>query len=158
MSIDKFEKIARKAHMYTLEQVNLERQQHPFENRNIHAKLPKHVKKLFDDSYYSQATFEACKYLDKLISKLSSSEKNGYQLMMDSFNENNPKVKINNLMSQSDKDEQQGYKFIFSGSVLAIRNPRGHEYLINDTLEDCLDYLSFISMLLRRIEKSGYTV
>lgn len=156
MSIGKFETIARKAHLYTLEQIILEHQEHPFENRNIHNKLPKQVRKLFDDSYYSQSIFEACKYIDKLISKLSQSDKTGYQLMMDSFNENNPKIKINNLNSLSEKDEQAGYKFIFSGSVLAIRNPRGHEYIINDTIEDCLDYLSFISILMRRLEKSGH--
>ncbi len=55
--------------------------------------------------------------------------------------------------SVSEKDEQEGYKFIFSGSMMAIRNPRGHEINLKDSPTDCLDHLSLASMLARRLEK-----
>jgi hypothetical protein len=60
------------------------------------------------------------------------------------------------MLSVSEKDEQKGYQFLFAGSILAIRNPRGHEYALVDSPDTCLDHLGFASQLLRRLEKSGY--
>jgi uncharacterized protein (TIGR02391 family) len=157
MDLIKFENITRQAHLYTVEQMNTDSQMHSFDIRNIHEKFPPRVKELFDDSYYSQATFEACKYLDKVIAGLSNSKDFGVKLMMHAFNESSPKIKISNMQTISAGDEQQGYKFLFSGSSYAIRNPRAHEYLLRDTIEDCLDHLSFLSMLLRKLEKEGYS-
>jgi hypothetical protein len=42
-----------------------------------------------------------------------------------------------------------------AGAMLAIRNPRGHENLI-DTPDRCLDHLSLASLLIRRLEESRY--
>ena len=46
---------------------------------------------------------------------------------MEAFNEARPKIKLNDLSTISDKDEQMGFRFVFAGSMSAIRNPRGHE-------------------------------
>jgi hypothetical protein len=37
-----------------------------------------------------------------------------------------------------------------------IRNPRAHEPTIVDDPDICLDHLSFVSLLLRRLEQAGY--
>ena len=71
--------------------------------------------------------------------------------MMAAFNDSNPKVRLTNLSSQSEIDEQQGYRFIFAGAMSAIRNPRGHDINV-DPIHRCLDHLSFASVLLRRLE------
>ncbi|MDE2180488.1 MAG: TIGR02391 family protein [candidate division NC10 bacterium] len=111
---------------------------------------------MFDDGYYSQATFEACKYLDKEVSRISNCSESGYKLMMRAFQETSPLLALTALRTDSERDEQAGYKFIFSGTVMAIRNPRGHEYKIRDSIDECLDHLALISALLRRIEKAGF--
>lgn len=129
---------------------------HPFDSRNIHPNLPLKVRELFDDGYFSEATFEAFKYLDKTVEQHSGISESGYKLMMTAFNEGNPKIPLTALKTTSDKDEQQGYKFIFVGGVLAIRNPRGHEHSVVDDPDICLDHLSFVSLLLRRLEQAGY--
>jgi len=156
MSLQFFEKITRKAHLYTNEKILIDVDEHPFDSRNIHIKIIELSKKLFDDGHYSQATFESCKYIDTLVKSHSGLKKTGLQLMMDAFNENNPNIKLSNLKTQSEIDEQMGYKFLFSGSSSAIRNPRGHESNFKETMDECLDYLSFLSMLIRRLEKAGY--
>ena len=51
---------------------------------------------------------------------------------------------------------QDGYRFVFAGGVKAIRNPRGHEHSVVDDPDICLDHLSFVSLLLRRLEQAGY--
>lgn len=129
---------------------------HPFDSRNIHPSLPVKVKKLFDDGHFAESTFLAFKFLDKTVEKHSKVAESGFKLMMASFDENKPILKLTPLKTSSEKDEQHGYRFIFAGGVLAIRNPRGHEYAVADDPDTCLDHLCFVSMLLRRLEQAGY--
>lgn len=126
---------------------------HPFDERNIHSKIETTSKALFDDGHYASATFEAYKLVDKEVSERSGISESGFKLMMQAFNESSPFIKLTNLSTTTEKDEQKGYKFIFSGSVLAIRNPRGHEWGVRDSPTECLDHLSLASMLLRRLER-----
>jgi len=72
--------------------------------------------------------------------------------MMAVFSVDTPKIKLTPLSNNSEIDEQKGYQFLFSGAVMAIRNPRGHEIEINDDPDTCLDHLAFASMLLRRLD------
>ncbi len=76
--------------------------------------------------------------------------------MMAAFSEASPKLRLTPLSTQSEKDEQEGYRFVFAGGVRAIRNPRGHEHSAKDDPDICLDHLSFVSLLLRRLEQAGY--
>ena len=129
---------------------------HAFDSRNIHPSLPSKVKSLFDDGHYAEATFHAFKYLDKQVQKHSGISDSGFKLMMAAFDDANPRVQLTPLKTDSERDEQKGYRFIFAGGVQAIRNPRGHEDTVVDDLDVCLDHLSFVSMLLRRLEAAGF--
>jgi len=131
---------------------------HPFDSRDIHPKLPQIVRDLFDDGHYAQATFEAFKYVDKEIQRLSGNTESGFKLMMKAFPENSPLIRLTPCRTTSEKDEQKGYQFLFAGSVLAIRNPRGHEHSVKDGPDTCMDHLSLASLLLRRLEKSGHSI
>ena len=146
-----FEKIVRTAGALGSGASEREYQSHPFDERNIHPAIGAVSLKLFDDGHYSQATFEAFKYLDNTVKKLSKINDSGYKLMMAAFSEANPKIRLTKLSSLSEIDEQMGYKHIFAGAMSAIRNPRGHDNNI-DPIHRCLDHLSFASVLLRRLE------
>jgi uncharacterized protein (TIGR02391 family) len=127
----------------------------PFDSRNIHPDLPLKVRTLFDDGHYPEATSLAFKYLEKKVQKHSGlTGKSGEALMMDAFDGN--KIKLNANITISEKDEQAGYRFIFAGGTRGIRNPRAHEPTIVDDPDICLDHLSFVSLLLRRLEQAGY--
>ena len=129
---------------------------HPFDSRNIHPDLPAKVRELFDDGHFPEATSLAFKYLDKKVQKHSGLIESGYKLMMAAFDGTTPKVKLNLLATTSEKDEQQGYRFVFAGGMQGIRNPRAHEVTIVDDPDICLDHLSLVSLLLRRLEQAGY--
>lgn len=129
---------------------------HPFDNRNIHPDLPPKVRQLFDDGHFPEATSLAFRFLDKKIQTHSGLTESGYRLMMAAFDGGTPKVKLNPLVTTSEKDEQQGYRFVFAGSMQGIRNPRAHEVTIVDDPDICLDHLSLVSLLLRRLEQAGY--
>jgi uncharacterized protein (TIGR02391 family) len=146
-----FERIARVAGELAFGVEEESTQSHPFDERNIHPELGKVSLKLFNNGHYSQATFEAFKYLDIQVKKLSGINETGQKLMMAAFTDSKPKIRLTPLSTQSEIDEQLGYRFIFAGSMSAIRNPRGHDITI-DPIDRCLDHLSFASVLLRRLE------
>lgn len=155
-SIDFFEGVVRRSHLYTDEEVRLDITEHPFDIRNIHPLLPEVVRNLFDDGYYAQATLEVFKFLEKNVARLAGSAKFGTNLMMEVFKDTAPLIQLTPLKTASEQSEQKGYQLIFAGSVMAVRNPRGHEYKINDSMDDCLDHLSLVSLLIRRLEKAGF--
>lgn len=133
-----------------------QQQPHPFEARNVHPDLPAKVRKLFDDGHWEQSVFEAFKFIETEVKRISGLRgKTGYALMMEAFNENGPKVQLNELATESAIDEQKGFKFIFAGAATGIRNPRGHEVDIGDTPDEALDYLALASLLLRRLDAAG---
>ncbi|MCC5086436.1 TIGR02391 family protein [Xanthomonas campestris] len=152
--LEKFEHIVRRARIFTEARSEPAGGSHPFDERDIHSKIQNVSKKLFDDGHYAPATFEAYKLADKEVAELANLSESGVKLMMKAFSEQAPLIRLTNLLTTSEKDEQEGFKFIFSGSVMAIRNPRGHEYGVQDSPTDCLDHLSLASMLLRRLERA----
>jgi len=164
--LDRFESIVRvavgfsgatnRAELQAVDEAVNEQQLHPFDKRNVHPGLPKKVRTFFDNGHYAEATFEAFKYLDKVVQKFSKNTKSGEKLMMEVFSETTPVLKLTPLSSQSEIDEQRGFKFLFSGGVVAIRNPRGHEVDQMDDVDTCLDHLAFVSLLIRRMEQAGY--
>lgn len=160
-SLDRFERVVRSigagvAGPPPVPTEAAEQEQHPFETRNIHPDLPAKVRKLFDDGHWEQSVFEAFKFIEKEVKRISGIRgKTGYQLMMDAFSENSPKVQLNGLLTESEIDEQKGFKFIFVGAATGIRNPRGHEVEIGDTPDEALDYLALASLLLRRLDVTG---
>jgi uncharacterized protein (TIGR02391 family) len=147
-----FERITRVAKNVGQQSVAESRDVHPFDERNIHPEITGVSMKLFDDGHYSQATFEAFKYLDVRVKKLSGINDSGYKLMMAAFAEAAPKIKLTDLITTSDIDEQMGFKFMFAGVMSAIRNPRGHD-ITSDPIDRCLDHLSIASVLFRRMEE-----
>jgi uncharacterized protein (TIGR02391 family) len=132
--------------------------EHPFVRRNIHLALPVVVQRLFDNAHYSQATFEAFKYLDNTVKRLSGMNKSGKALMMEALKEVSPLIQLTPLADETDRNEQEGFKFIFAGSMIAIRNPRGHEHDVVDDMDVCLDHLGLASLLMRRLEQAGFDV
>ncbi|WP_213991233.1 TIGR02391 family protein [Sodalis sp. dw_96] len=129
---------------------------HPFEIRNIHPSFPIKVRRLFDDGHCAEATFLAMKCVEKAVQKHSGKKEFGQKLMMSVFDKNKPLIQLNPLSNASEEDEQEGYRFLFSGAVQGIRNPGGHEIELSDDPDVCLDHLAFASLLLRRLERSGF--
>ena len=147
-SFDKFERIVRASSVYSYA---LRRE---FQGRNLHIRIQQASGKLFSDGHFTEATFAALKLIEEEVQDISNLTEMGQQLMMKAFDRQNapPIIKLNNLTTTSDENEQDGYRFIFAGIMAGIRNPRGHGSSITDTKDQCLDYLSLASLLLRKLE------
>lgn len=158
--LDLFEGIVRKTAALARDSIESPAQSdmpvHPFELYNIHPSFPLRVRDLFDDGYGAESTFHAFKFIEKVVQKHSGNTQNGRKLMMTVFNKDSPLIKLNNLSNPSELDEQEGYGFVFAGAIMAIRNPGGHELELSDDPDVCLDHLAFGTLLLRRLERSGF--
>lgn len=120
----------------------------------LHPIIKEVSKELFSDGHYAQAILEAYKAVVNEVKKVSDIRNlDGKPLMEQVFSVNNPIIKFNNLQSQSDKDEQVGLMFLFSGAALGIRNPKAHDYIIQKDPLRTLEYLTFASLLLKRLDE-----
>lgn len=151
----KFEEIVRRAYRYTEAPARASSNEHPFDASNIHSDLPVQVRRLFDNGHYAQASFEALKFVDEEVQRISGNSDFGTSLMMKVFGGSNPTLPLNPGATTSEKSEQEGYKFLFAGAMQGVRNPRGHSTAIADDPDTCLGHLSLASMLLRRLDEAG---
>lgn len=126
-----------------------------FKIYNIHPEISKVSKKLFNDKHYPQAIFEAFKKVNIMVkAKSGRTDLDGKSLMLTVFSVNNPILRFNKLKTQSDKDEQEGFMHLFAGAMMGIRNPKGHEIVIQKNIVRALSYLSFASLLCYLLSRS----
>lgn len=151
ISLSKIENLARVSSGYTDADQFEQEGVHPFSRRNISGDLPGKVRALFDNGHYEEAALCAFVYFDKYIQKKSSIQQIGKSLMLQSFGGKTPPLKIADLSTDTGISEQEGMMFMSAGGVRYIRNPRAHETSMGDSPDKCLDYLSFVSMMIREI-------
>ncbi len=129
-----------------------------FLKRNFHSEVAKHSQRLFAQGNYFHAVFESAKSFNIDVKTKSQSDKDGHSLMLNVWGCENGVLKLTPCQSQTDKDFQDGIKFISGGLMSAIRNPTAHEPAITWPIakQDCLDILSLISFLYRQLDNSVY--
>lgn len=125
-----------------------------YEWLELHPQVERAAGKLFRDWHYANAIEDAVKVLNALV-RMNSwiDDKDWMQLMELVFSPNFPILKINNLIDQSDKDEQKGFMMLFSWAVSWLRNPRAHK-IIKDDPEMALEFIAFISLLAKFADKA----
>jgi uncharacterized protein (TIGR02391 family) len=117
------------------------------EGLDLHPEIERAAGKLFRDQHYANAVEDACKALNMLVKLRSGRDDlDGTNLMTTVFSAKNPVLKVNDLLDQSDADEQSGMMHLFAGAMLGLRNPRAHK-LVQDDPERALEYIAFISLL-----------
>lgn len=139
-----------------LEEENKNRDE--FLNRGFHSEVIKHCQVLFLQGNYFHAVFEACKVYNKLVGEKALNSKDGEPLMMDVWGWQNGVLKVTACQTETDKNVQDGIKFLSAGLMRAMRNPTAHEPALHwpITRKDCLDMLNFVSFLLRQLDKAVY--
>lgn len=129
-----------------------------FFQHKFHFLVSKHAQKPFADRHYFHSVFEACKVYNKLVKEKARSGKDGEDLMLSVWGAQNGVLKITRGVSETDKNVQDGIKFLSAGMMRAVRNPTAHEPTTDWPIdkEDCLDMLSFLSFLFRQLDKAQY--
>lgn len=124
-----------------------------YQGLNLHSHIAKAASQLYLDGYYSNAIEDATKALMQYVQQKSGSNSDGVSLMEHVFSQKNPVLKFNALADESDRNEQKGFMQLFCGAMTGLRNPRAHK-IIEDDPETALEYIAFISMLAKLVDKS----
>lgn len=111
------------------------------------------IKKNYESENYTGAILDAVFALTNTIRNKTGLEGDGANLVGQAFGGDNPKIKLNKLQTDSEKDVQRGIQEILRGIYTAIRNPRSHD-AASDTKTTADAIIIFLNYLLSLIDKS----
>lgn len=126
-----------------------------FDSMQFHPKTVEASRKLFKDGHYSDAVFRAFTEVNNFVKVETGQELDGKALMSKVFRIQEPIIKLNKLKSQSDRDEQEGFMFLFMGAMVGIRNPKAHDNIVQKDALTTLEYLALASLLMKRAEEGS---
>ena len=92
-------------------------------------------------------------YFSNVLREKTGVDGDGATLVGQALGGDSPRLRINKLQSETERNEQRGIENILRGMYQAIRNPRSHEQ-IEDTQDTADAVIVFINYLLGIIEKS----
>jgi uncharacterized protein (TIGR02391 family) len=111
---------------------------------------------LYRDGHFARAVEEGFKFLNNAVKGRSGdTTRDGQALMLNTFSDTTPVLRLNRLRRQSEKDEQKGYAFIYAGTMTGIRNPRAHEHDLRDDPDVALEMLVIANHLTRMLRRSS---
>lgn len=116
--------------------------------------LREEVRQLYLDGHYSQAVEEGFKFLNNLVRRRTGSSADGAPLMTTAFSPKGPLLRLNDLKTTSQKDQQQGYMHMLEGAMIGIRNPRAHDHRHADEPRNALELLAFCNHLVRTVSSA----
>jgi len=136
--------------------------------RHMHTSVQTSSKTDYENADYYRAFTEAMKrYITEVRQKSGSTNQSDASLMGEAFGKNGGRLSVSkkykkpdgtDFQDQTKENIEDGQKFLSMGIVNGGRNPVSHEEIINlkesglFSEKDCLDALSLLSHLFRRLE------
>lgn len=124
-----------------------------YDQMKFHPRIAKASRSQFRSRHYTDAIFNAFRCIEVLAKDKSGLRGRGADLMHRIFNENNPIIKLNKMQQDFEIDEQVGFRFIYAGAMMGIRNPKAHAEVQQKDPYRALEYLSLASLLAKRLEE-----
>jgi uncharacterized protein (TIGR02391 family) len=122
--------------------------------RNLHPELLRFCRaELVADNYF-HAVLEASKSIAETIRTITGLTGDGATLIDDALGGDDPRIKINKFITDTEQSEQRGFVNLTKGLFGTFRNPTGHAPRIVWQMpeEDALDLFTLGSYVLRRID------
>jgi uncharacterized protein (TIGR02391 family) len=121
---------------------------------DLHHAIKRVSGKLFEDGHYKDAILAAyievidrVKCVAKHPKNASGVEMDGENLMNHVFNVDTPLLKLNEMSSVPDKDEQKGFMYLFKG-ICGLRNEKGHRNFVQNNPKRTVEHLALASLLM----------
>ena len=104
------------------------------------------VENAYEAGNYSHAVLEAVHHLSSFLRERAGVDGDGASLVGQALGGETPRLRVNSLQTETQRNVQKGLEQILRGIYLAIRNPRSHEQSSDkretaDTIIVFLDYL-----------------
>jgi uncharacterized protein (TIGR02391 family) len=117
------------------------------------------VSNAYDAENYSHAILEATYCLSSLLRERAGVDGDGAALVGQALGGDSPKLKLNALQTESEKNVQKGFEQILRGIYQGIRNPRSHEPSKDskETADAIIHFLGYIIGLLSS-SREAFTV
>ena len=119
------------------------------ERMNLETILVKRLWESIQSSYearnFTGAILDAIYSLSDLIREKTGLQSDGTTLVGQALGGKSPKLKVNRLQTESEKNVQSGIEQILRGLFQAVRNPRSHEKRV-DTQKDADFNYSFCEL------------
>lgn len=122
-------------------------------NIDIQEELWQVIQENYENNNYSGSILDAMHLLTETIRNKTGLEGDGSNLIGQAFGGENPRIKLNKLQTDSEKNIQKGTQEILKGFYTSIRNPRSHDKL-DDKKTDADAIIVFINYMLSVIDKS----
>ncbi len=121
----------------------------------LHPSIRQAIDRFLESDHLDVAIFEAFKAVNIRVKQVSGLDLDGQDLMAKAFGDErdkNPPVQLANLNTETGRNIQTGFRFMFMGAVRGIRNPDAHELFKPTTEAEGFEELAFASMLMRRLD------
>ena len=130
-----------------------------FDAYKFHPAIETHCRELYGQGNYFHAVSEAAKLYNSLVKSKAKSTDDGQALMLKVWDTDKGVLKITLSSSETDRNFQDGIKFLSAGLMRAVRNPTAHEPALDWPIDeqDATDILSIVSFLLRQYDKAKYS-
>ncbi|MGH3897195.1 MAG: TIGR02391 family protein [Pseudonocardiaceae bacterium] len=107
----------------------------------------------------SEAVLEALRLVEERIQFLTANDNSGQTLMESVFGARPPRLDITTTAGPAAEDEREGFRLLFIGAVLGLRDPRLRDpystgRTIPATVDETFEYLAVASMLMRRLDRA----
>lgn len=112
------------------------------------------IESSYNDKNYTSAILDTFHYIGNLIREKTGLESDGVELMGQAFGGDSPKLKVNKLQTQSERNVQKGTMLMLQGLYQAIRNPRSHEKY-SDSKKEADAIIIFLNYLIEVINVSA---
>ncbi|GAG46101.1 unnamed protein product, partial [marine sediment metagenome] len=133
-----------------------------FDEMVDHPRIRRVSRPHWNNKQYRSAVLDAQIELENMVKEKagypkdnSGHELSGTRLMHKVFDVNDPYLKWSDLSTRVLRDELDGYKFLFVGSVLGIRNPKAH-LVFRQTPWRALQLLVFTTLLAELVDRCDY--
>lgn len=127
------------------------------ENRNIHPKIFEYCNSELITENYFHSVFEAVKSISEEIRKRANLTLDGGELIDKALSVTTPIIKINSLLTETERSEQKGFSSLIKGVFGMFRNTTAHVpkviWIIDE--DEALDIMTTVSLIHKKLNKKA---
>jgi uncharacterized protein (TIGR02391 family) len=107
----------------------------------------------YNAGHYADAVETAIKVVCREVRQKTGLREDGTTLMEKAFSTKKPLLAFDDPIPETQKNMQQGYLLLFSGTIQAVRNPKAHS-LVEIDARRCIHFLFLASLLADKVAEA----